>query len=312
MRATFTALVFALLFAVGANADVIHQADFENTTTTGLGVGPTGFDFSGSGGGLAANSFGMGNSNANSGSFHYLVDAGNLAPGTAWGGSWSGISSSSNNSSGGFTTQAQAEAAGAGCYIDFQVGTEFTVSAEIATGTGADELSGPGSAAVRLEFYYDIDNTGDGVADGNREITGAAGARDRVGGNGYNETTLLSTYQNSTATHALTASDLDFAALTSLAPANGPWVGEAGADGVLGTSDDEIVLGINRVVAVMGTDGHNGDGPGDGLILYDDFSFEVDSASVVVVGTGHVPEPGTAGLLLAGLLGMSGIRRRKN
>jgi hypothetical protein len=50
----------------------------------------------------------------------------------------------------------------------------------------------------------------------------------------------------------------------------------------------------------------------DGTILFDDFLFEVDGAFVEIVGDGHVPEPGSAGLLLAGLLGFCGVRRKKN
>lgn len=67
----------------------------------------------------------------------------------------------------------------------------------------------------------------------------------------------------------------------------------------------DAALGIERVVAVIGTDGH-GDGNGTGVIYADDFLFEVDDASFVTV----VPEPSSALLGLLGVLGLTARRRR--
>lgn len=295
MKTTITSMAIALLIAVTANADVIHQSDFEAEPATGFGIGAATMEFTDGGGsligfsnnggaGTTGDALGISNANANSGSFHRVVDTGATAGTTTWGSSWSGQSDKSG--SGGFTSQAAAEAAGAGCYVEYSVGSTFTVTAEVAT-DATDALTGAPTAAVRLEYYYAIDNDGDGIADVTRELGNLA----RTQGNGFDAGTLTTAYQTSTATYTLTAADLDFANITA--------------------DPGETVVGFDRVVGVMGTD-NNDPANSDGLIYYDDFVFEVDAGSVVLVGSGHaVPEPSSA-VILAGLLGLCGLRRKKS
>lgn len=70
---------------------------------------------------------------------------------------------------------------------------------------------------------------------------------------------------------------------------------------------DDVTNGINGINVGLGTDG-SGFEATDGLILFDDLVFEVDGAFVITA----IPEPATASLMLAGVLGLCGIRRRKN
>lgn len=273
MKTLITTVALAMLFAISANADVIHQSDFEAEPTTGFGIVTTTMGFNDAGGdligfsnnggaGSTGDALGISSTNPNSGSFHYAVDAGaTAAAGNGWGGSWSG--QTSNGGSGGFTDMATAVANGAGCYVDISEGATFTVSAMIAT-DAADPLTGGANAHVRLEF------------------NGAtADVIPRVFSPNLVATTITPGYQMLTATYTLTAAD--------------------------------VALGITEIVGAIGTDGH-GDGTTDGMIYADDFLFEVDAAHVVLVGDGHaaIPEPSTASLLLAGLLGLCGVRRRKS
>jgi hypothetical protein len=275
MKTFITSMAVAMLLAVTANADVIHSTDYEAdgaATGVGFGVGqvPSSVDFTDGGGdliGFSANgnpltsgdALGISDANPNSGTYSYAVDAGQTAgSGNGWGASWSGISSDSANSSGGFDTQANVMAAGSGSYINYVEGATFTVSAMVAT-DASNPLTGGGTAAPRLEFFN------------------AAGAElFRNQSAQVNATTISDTYQ--LLTHSYTLSAADEAA------------------------------GIVRVAAILGTDGM-GDG-GSGLVLYDDFTFEVSSANVVTLTA--VPEPSTAGLLIAGLMGLCGVRRRKS
>lgn len=310
MKTLLTSVALAMLcatFAATANAQfmTIHESDFESEPTLGFGVASSTLGFNDAGGdligftnnggaGTTGDALGVSDRNPFSGSFHYAVDAGatSAASGNNWGASWNGISSINNNSSGGFTTQADAEAMG-GRYIDYSEGATFIASAFVAT-DDADALAGSATAAVRLEVYYSIDNNGDGIEDFASEL----GSLPRPQGNTFGAGDLTTTYAESSVSYTLTAADVDFANLGN----------PAGADGMLGTADDETVLGINRVVGVLGTDGH-GHGNTDGLIFYDDFTFQVSSANVIEVAA--IPEPSTAGLLLAGLMGLCGVRRRK-
>ena len=69
-----------------------------------------------------------------------------------------------------------------------------------------------------------------------------------------------------------------------------------------------MAQGVVAVGGVLGTDGQGDSPDNSGLILYDDFLFEVDDAFIVTV----VPEPSTASLLIAGLMGFCGVRRRRS
>jgi hypothetical protein len=265
MKTTIASMAIALLFAVTANADVIHTTDFEADGTaqgTGFGFGPESMDDS-NGGGDHVGINGQGLSDA-SGSFSYAVDVGNTADnGDGWGATWSTINSDSGLTSGGFGVEDDVIAAGSGKYIEYTVGATFTVTAGIAE-DAANELTGTADAGVRLEFYG-IDPA-DGVF---KELRG------RVESSKINEGNATSSFQTVSASYEFTAAD------------------EA--------------LGITQVRAVMGTDG-SGHNSSTGIILFDDFVFEVDSDHVVTVA---IPEPSSA-VIVAGLLGLCGVRRKKS
>ena len=283
-----TILAFCIsLTAFSVSADVVHSTDFEADGAAqgaGFGFGPQSMNFSGGGGDhVGIDGLGLSTANPASGSYSYAIDSGATADnGNGWGGTWTGITSIDAGSSGGFTSAADAIANG-GNYVTYTPGATFTVSAGMATDS-ADPLTGSGNGAVRLEFYYSIDTDGDGIGDASTEI---ASVLPRAGGNGFDASSLTTAYQTSTATYTLTAADVDFANIA--APNAG-----------------ETVVGIDRVAAVMGTDGH-GNGGTDGLVFYDDFLFEVNAENVVNV----VPEPGSISLLLAGFLSLCGLVRRK-
>lgn len=260
LKTTFLASLSVALLAITANAEVIHESDFEAESTTGFGIVSETMGFTDAGGDLIgftmnnnteSSGLAVGISDANplSGSFHYAVDASQTTmAGNGWGGSWNG--QNTEGGSGGFTTPAAAIANGDGCYIDFVAGATFTVTAMVAT-DAANPLTGNANAEVRLEFNNIVDN-GDGTTTTNpdvivRQFSPSLGAAD-----------LTSTYQPITVSYTLTAADI--------AAATAP---------------------INSVVGVMGTNNHNGAGTDTGMIYFDDFKFEVDSASVVVVGNGH-------------------------
>lgn len=72
----------------------------------------------------------------------------------------------------------------------------------------------------------------------------------------------------------------------------------------------EVAMGIDRVVAVIGTNGSGDNNGADGLIYFDDYVFEVSDANIRTV---PIPEPGAAAMILAGLLSIGCVvRRRKN
>ena len=270
LKMSFLTTLSVALLAVTANAEIIiHESDFEAEPAVGFGLMADTMLFNDAGGdliGFSANgnvqttgdACGVSASNPNSGSFSYANDVG-AADGfgatgagspNGWGAAWCGANTESG--SGGFTTQAIAEENGAGCYVDFSAGATFTATCQIATDT-LDPLTGTATGEVRLEFNSEADPndpTTMRVPDViPRVISTRLGVAD-----------LTSTYQTVTVSYTLTQADLD-------------------AGVAAGTP-------INSVSAVMGIEGA-GFGSSDGLILFDDFVFEVDAAHVVVVGAGH-------------------------
>lgn len=283
MKTLITSMALAMLFAVTANAGVIHQTDFETDgAATGVGFGagqvPTSLDFADGGGDLigfsgngnpltSGDALGITDSNPFSGSYSYAVDAsqttslGNGGAGNGWGASWTGIRSDIPGTSGGFDSEANVLAAGVGSYINYTEGATFTISAQVAT-DALDPLTGSGTAAPRLEFFN------------------AAGAElFRNSSSTVTAATISPTYQLISHTYTLTAAD------------------EA--------------LGIVAVSGVLGTDGMGDSANNSGLVLYDDYQFEVNDANIVTL-TAAIPEPSSVCLLLGGLMGLCGVRRRKS
>jgi hypothetical protein len=259
-------MAIAMLFAVTANADVIHETDYETETTAGLGIQPSSMEFTDGGGDFAGQAgLGVSDSVSNSGSFSYVVDtAMTVDNGNGWGGSWSGTNSNSGIvSSGFFADQAAAEAAGPGSqYIDYSAGATFTVTAWAAT--DAAGVTGGATFAPRLEFQ----------GFGNELFRNDAGQ--------VAATSLTTTFQEFTHSYTLTAADVALA-------------------------DNNGTVGISHVTGTLGVDGLGFNGS-TGNIYYDDFVFEVSGANVITVA---VPEPSSA-VILAGLLGLCGLRRKKN
>lgn len=267
MKTLITSVALAMLFAVTANADVIHTTDYEadGAAGTGLNIAPGSMEFTDGGGDFAGlPGLGISDTNANSGSYSYVVDTSQTVDNSnGWGGNWSGMNSTSGQTSGGFTDQATAIANGSGCYIDYTEGATFTVSVWAAT--DAAGVTSGATLAPRLEFQ------------------GAAGELFRNDAGATAASTLTETFQLFTHSYTITAAD------------------EA--------------MGIQRVTGVIGTDGLGFNATTGGNVYFDDFTFEVNSANVVLVGNGHsaaIPEPSTASLLLAGLMGLCGVRRRKS
>lgn len=269
MKTLITSMALAMLFAVSADAGVIHFNDYESSGANqgaGLGIQPDSMNFTDGGGDLNGQpALGLSTANPSSGAYSYVVDAGDIVDnGNGWGGSWSGIATDSGQQNGGLQTQASVMAAGMGSYVNIAAGATFTVSALVAT-DAADPATGGVVAQPRLEFHN---------AAGMELFRNDAGTPFTAG-------TLTPAYQSITHSYTLTAAD--------------------------------IAAGVVRVTAVLGTDGHgfdqNGGGPqADGLVYYDDLSFEVSDAFIVTV----VPEPSTASLLVAGLMGLCGVRRRRS
>ncbi len=274
MKTTITSMAIALLFAVTANADVIHTTDFEADGTAqgaNLGILANSLSFGGGGGDHTGND-GIGLANVgNSGSFSYAVDTGSTVGGGnngadfGWGATWGGIGADATNASGGFVSQANA---GAGDkYINFADGISFTSSVAIGTDP-ADAASGGAVMSLRYEFLTDGTEVG--------RIVSAQSAPPATGWTTIN--------------HDLTVQD----GVTEIFDGGG---------GSLGAIDLSVINGVNLV---MGVDGM-GFGNSDGTVLFDDLVWEVDDAFVVVA----VPEPSSA-VILAGLLGLCGLRRNKN
>lgn len=275
MKRTLPLLMVALM-ATFANADIIHTTDYEaDGAAQGVGFGvahlPGSMDFSDGGGDFAGQpALGLSDSSASSGSYSYVVDAGQTADNTGggnWGGNWSGIDSSSGNNSGGFLSQDDAIAAGSGCYIDFQEGTTFKISSMIATDS-MNPFTGSGFALGRLEFK-DANGTELFRRDQNN------------GAPTLTSTTMTDQFQLLEFEYTLTAADV--------------------ASGL-----------IDSVTGVIGVDGLGASTGSGGFVYFDDYTLEVDAGSVVIVGNGHIPEPGSAGLLMIGMLGLGAMRRRKS
>ncbi len=269
MKTTITSMAIALLFAVTANADVIHTTDFEADGAAqgaNLGILPNSLSFGGGGGDhVGGGAIGLANV-GNSGSFSYAVDSGDLADnGNGWGATWGGIGADAGNASGGFVSEANAVAGDK--YINFADGLTFNSSVMIST-LATDPASGGGVMSLRYEFLTDGAEVG--------RIVGTQ-----------------------TAPPATGWSQLDF----DLTIQDGVTEIFDGGNNSLGAIDLSTINGVNLV---MGVDGL-GFGNADGTLLFDDLVFEVDDAFVVVA----VPEPSSA-VILAGLLGLCGLRRKKN
>ena len=261
-----------MLFAVTANAGVIHFNDYEADGAAqgaGLGIQPASMTFTDGGGDFIGQpGLGLSTANPSSGTYSYVIDAtaGNIVNNTnGWGGNWSGINSNSGN--GGLGTQASVMAAGVGSYIDYSAGATFTVSALVAT---------------------DADNpaTGGLVTQPRLEFLDAANAEIFRNDAGAPQTpiTLTTAYQPISWSYTLTAADV----AAGVASVNAV----IGADGL---GWDQTVGGTDAPLA-------------GGIVYYDDLRFEVNDAFIVTV----VPEPSTAGLLIAGLMGYCGVRRRRS
>ena len=261
LKMSFLATLSVALFAFSANAEVIHESDFEAESTVGFGIGSETMLFNDAGGdliGFSANgntlttgdAVGISAGNPNSGSFSYVNDVGATDPlsSNGWGAAWCGANT--ENGSGGFSDQATAIANGEGCYVDFSAGATFTVTCQIATDP-ANPLTGTATGEVRLEFNFE--NADDPTARVPDVI-------ERVIGTRLGAAALTAAYQEITVSYTLTQADIDMAADN-------------------GTP-------INSVAAVMGIEGA-GVGSSTGHIVFDDFVFEVDDAHVVVVGNGH-------------------------
>ena len=156
MKTLITSMALAMLFAVTANAGVIHFNDYEADGAAqgaGLGIQPASMTFTDGGGDFIGQpGLGLSTANTSSGSYSYVIDAtaGNIVNnGNGWGGNWSGINSNSGNQ--GLTTQANAVAAGSGSYINYAAGATFTVSALVAT-DATNPATGGLVTQPRLEF----------------------------------------------------------------------------------------------------------------------------------------------------------------
>ena len=272
LKMSFLATVSVALFAMSANAEIIHESDFEAESTVAFGIMVDTMGFNDGGGdliGFAGNgnaettgdALGVSASNPRSGSFSYVVDVGvtngtgNAGAPNGWGAAWCGNNTESG--SGGFSTQAAAVDAGDGCYVDFSAGATFTASCWIAT-DALNPLTGTATGEIRLEFNSEADPndpTSMRVPDViPRVLSVRLGVAD-----------LTTDYQQVTATYTLTQADVDLGIAA-------------------GTP-------INSVAAVMGIEGA-GHAPGvnGGLIHFDDFVFDVNPENVVVVGDGHAVE----------------------
>lgn len=294
LKMSFLAAVSVALFAVSANAEIIHESDFEAEPAVGFGLNAETMLFNDAGGdmaGFSANnnsvtsgdSCGISAANPFSGSYSYVNDVGattdtggggfddqgiviaNPGVGNGWGAAWCG--QNTENGSGGFSTQAVADAAGDGCYVDFSAGATFTVTCQIATDP-LNPLTGPATGEVRLEFNFeDPTDPAARVADliarqPGITISTRLGVADLV---------PVGTYHEATISYTLTQADIDDVAARVAA-------------GTLAAGVE-----INSVAAVMAIEGA-GFGSSTGHILFDDFVFEVDSAHVVVVGEGHATD----------------------
>lgn len=276
MKTFITSMAVAMLLAVTANADVIHSTDYEADGAaagpgTTLGVQPASMEFTDGGGDFVGQAgLGLSDVTANSGSYSYVIDtSATVDNGNGWGGNWSGINTTSGQTSGGiFGSQAAAVAAGPGSqYIDYSAGATFTVS--VFAATDAAGVTSAATVGPRLEFF------------------GAGGEVFRADGSGRGTpqiaaSSLTETFQLLTQTYTIVAGDN--------ALPNGA---------------------IERVAAVVGSDGLGFSDTTGGNIYLDDLTFEINSANVITVPA-VVPEPATATLLLAGLMGLCGVRRRKS
>ncbi len=286
LKMSFLAAFSVALFSVSANAEIIHESDFEAEPTVGFGIGVETMLFNDCGGdliGFSANgnplntgdSMGIVTSNPNSGSFAYAVDVGittdtggpapNTGAGNGWGAAWCGANST--NGSGGFNRPDVVIAEGNGCYVDLQAGTTLTATCQVATDP-ANPLTGGATAEIRLEFNNEVFD-----ADGN-QTSFTPDLIPRAVSTRLGATQLTGTYQELSISYTLTQADID--------------------------------TGLNSIAAVMAVDGAGFNG-GTGLILFDDFVYEVDDASVVLVGAGHATTALKGDVDLSGVIDFADI-----
>ena len=274
---SFLATLSVALFAVTANAEIIiHESDFEAEPATGFGLTAATMLFNDGGGDLigftetgnletTGDALGVSASNPNSGSFSYVVDVGATVEGVPVV-DLAGDPVLDANGDPTFTSNGWG-AAWCGANSENGSGGFTTEALALEAGDGCFVDFSPGATfTATCQIATDALDPLTGSATGevrlefNDSVSGAVDVIPRVLSPQLGAADLTAAYQEITVSYTLTQADIDAAA----------------ADG------NEI----NQVSAVMAIEGA-GFGLTDGLIHFDDFVFEVDSAHVVVVGAGH-------------------------
>lgn len=271
-------VAIALFTFSNANAYVIHATDFEDGTA---GPGPiaSGMTFHGAGGnlniddGMGGGSYGYSSAFANSGSLSYYVSHESNMNGTTWGGStWTGIGSNGSGS-GGLVSQADALANGT---VDNPLSyVDLAEGCEFTISANvAIDPTDPWTGN-NLNLHFELIDANGGAA---FYRTDQAPAGDPNAAVFHTASAFSSTaYTQISETITLTAAELS----------NGG-------------------VPLANVTAVLSS--ARGGGDDDlGTVLVDDFMYEVSDTCIVTV----VPEPQGLAIMLTGLLGFLGFRRRK-